>query len=63
MKAKIYVTKAISGKTGKEYFKLCADLGYIVKVINLDAQLCAELLGISVRELYETVKVGEKYEI
>lgn len=47
----IFVTRNNS-KTGKPYFALVANLGYRQAVLTFDTSLIAELLGVSVAELY-----------
>lgn len=55
----VYVTKRVS-REGKEYFCVCAELPYAVKVLSFDRNLCAELLGISLYDLNTTLAVDEK---
>lgn len=40
-------------KEGKEYIVMVADLGYRKAAITFDRSLIAELLGMSIKELYE----------
>ena len=44
-----------NNKDGKKYAALVCDLGYTQKYLSFDSYLCAEILGISVRELMESV--------
>jgi hypothetical protein len=54
-------------KDGKKYTALVLDLGYSQKYLSFDSSLCAELLGVSVRSLFETTseyvlaEFNEKY--
>ena len=48
---KIYVTRNNS-KNGKPYFALVVNLGYRQAVLSFDTSLIAEILDISVAELY-----------
>lgn len=41
-------------KDNKKYAALVCDLGYTQKYLSFDSYLCAEILGITVRELMET---------
>lgn len=43
-----------NNKAGKKYSALVCDLGYTQKFLSFDSYLCAEILGITVRELMET---------
>lgn len=49
---KILVRSFISKKTGNPCFALVADLKYREAFLSFDKYLCAEILGISVEELY-----------
>lgn len=52
MKTKLFIRKAIS-KSGKPYTALILDLGYrqiFLSSKDNTAQLCAEILGVSVQE-------------
>lgn len=43
-----------NNKAGKKYAALVCDLGYTQKYLSFDSYLCAEILGITVRELMES---------
>lgn len=58
----LYVTKRIA-QSGKEYFSLCADLGYCVKVLSFDRYLCAEILGLSVADMVQAIQLNDKYPV
>lgn len=45
----------LKSKEGNEYLALFFDLGYTRKVVSVDRAMIAELLDISVRELYRVV--------
>ncbi len=49
---KVTVQKEKS-KEGREYIVMLADLGYRKAAVTFDRSLIAELLGMSVKELYE----------
>lgn len=42
-------------KNGNEYVALVVDLGYRKAVLTFDRSLIAELYGMSIRELYESI--------
>lgn len=52
---KIYVVKT-TGKSGKDYFKCEVDFGYRIATLTFNASDCAELLGISMAELFAMEK-------
>lgn len=45
-----------TAKNGNNYIALVCDLGYTKKVISFNSNDIAELLGVSVAELYNTLK-------
>lgn len=50
---KIYVELKTSKKTGNPYVALCLDLGYRKAMISYDYNLCAEVLKMSVGQMYQ----------
>lgn len=48
----LYVEKRESAK-GQKYFALVVDLGYVSRVLTLDKYIIAEIMDMSIRELYE----------
>lgn len=58
----LYVTKRVT-QVGKEYFSLCADLGYCVKFLSFDRHLCAEMLGLSVADMVQTIQLNDRYPV
>lgn len=48
---KFFVKTFTSKKSGKRMCALCCDLGYTIKYISFDSQLCAELACLPVYEL------------
>ena len=59
---KFYVTCSTS-KRGTKYYALVLDLGYRRHFLSFDTSLCAEILGVSVEELYNTYKTGDTIEV
>lgn len=55
-KVKFYVLHAQGKKS--DYFSLIADLGYAKRYVSFDRALCAEILGISVYDLF-TIPLGD----
>lgn len=51
-KVRLIVKKDIGKTSGKEYIALVLDFGYRIEFLRATSQLCAEVLGISVSELY-----------
>lgn len=49
---KIFVRTFVSKKTGKPCFALIADLKYREAFLSFDKYLCAEILGVSISDLY-----------
>lgn len=47
----IYVKKVLS-KSGKSFFALCVDLGYVIKFLCVGVSDIAEVLGMSVSEFH-----------
>ena len=55
MEKNFYLVKKVSQKSGKEpftYVQLICDLGYTKLVVSMDKNVIAELLGVSVAQLY-----------
>lgn len=61
MKKRLYIKKGIARNTGKVYVGIVMDFGYRIEFLKSTPQLCAEMLGLSVPELYE-LDSGE-YEV
>ena len=59
---KLYVTCSTS-KRGSKYYALVLDLGYRKHFLSFDTSLCAEVLGISVEELYSAYDSGSTIEL
>lgn len=53
---KIYVEKRTSKKTGNTYVALIMDLGYRKAMLSYDYNLCAEVLKMSVAEMYQELQ-------
>lgn len=49
---RLIVKKDIGKTSGKEYIALVLDFGYRIEFLRATPQLCAEVLGITVPELY-----------
>ena len=60
---KIYVEKRTSKKTGNPYVALTIDLGYRKAVLSYDYNLCAEVLKISVAQMYEELNRNQNIEV
>lgn len=58
---KIFVEKR-TAKSGKIYTCFVVDLGYCEKILSFDSNVCAEILGISARDL-SNKPVGYKVDI
>lgn len=58
---KIFIEKRTS-KSGKVYTCFVVDLGYCEKILSFDSNVCAEILGITNRELSEK-PVGYKVNV
>lgn len=52
MKKRLIVKKDNSKKTGNVYVALVMDFGYRREFLNSTPQLCAEMLGVSVAEIF-----------
>lgn len=48
---KLIVRKSISKKTNKPFAMLILDIGYRMAILSFDTSLCAEALGVSVKDL------------
>lgn len=66
MVKKMYVTKGVSQKTGKEYAQLKIDFGYRVADVFIEPALLTELAGVSFERFYSLkpneilpIKLGE----
>lgn len=59
---KLYVACSTS-KRGSKYYALVLDLGYRKHFLSFDTSLCAEVLGISVEELFGTYDSGDSIEV
>ncbi len=60
---KIYVEKRTSKKTGNPYVALTIDLGYREAVLSYDYNLCAEVLKMSVAQMYDELNCNPKIEL
>ena len=61
MKNQFFVTIGESKKSGRPYAMLQVDLGYATKAITFDSNLIAEIMQVSVHDLF-AMGAG-KYEI
>lgn len=59
---KYFIKVAKSEKTGKMYACLVCDLGYRMVNISFDTNLCAELLGVSIKDLLSEIKTYILFE-
>lgn len=60
----LYVTCKVSRKNPDNfYYALVLDLGYAQKFLSFDPNLCAEVLGIAVRDLHDTVTLGSRVSV
>lgn len=57
------VERRRSKNSDRDYFALVLDLGYAVKILSYDTNLCAEALGVTVRDLQIKTVDGERYVI
>ena len=60
---KIYVVKKILIKTGAPYVALIIDLGYRKAVLSYDYNLCAEVLKMSLAQMYDELQRNQNIEV
>lgn len=53
---KLYVEQKTSKKTGNFYVALILDLGYRKAMLSYDFNLCAEVLKMSVAQMYQELQ-------
>lgn len=60
---KIYVERRLSKKNGNPYVALSVDLGYRKAMVSYDYNLCAEVLKMSVQQMYEELNRNQIIEV
>ena len=60
---KLYVEQKTSKKTGNPYVALILDLGYRKAMLSYDYNLCAEVLKMSVAQMYEELRTCGTIEV
>lgn len=60
---KIYVEKRLSKKNGNPYVALTIDLGYRKAMLSYDYNLCAEVLKMSVSQMYDELNCNQSIEV